>query len=786
MPLRLGYGPILRRLSRPLLRLPMLALLAWAALPPATPAQMDGQTIADVQIEGLATYSVDQMRAGLQTQAGRPFRPLEVRRDLEQLARVMQTATVNVEPTADGEVVVRFRVVEFPRLRQLDVIGNQRLDRARIEGVLRMQPGDTVLSSNAVESARRALVAAYAAEGMPQTAVQMNLIGVEEETDTGARPYADLQIIIDEGDRILCDDLIIRGNRAFSTVRLRRLIETSGSFLFLRNHYDDVQFEEDLARLQDFYAARGYFDARIRRGRFEARNDGSRTVVSPVIEIDEGERYQFGDVEIRGARLYSHAELRAPFENLRGRPFDGEMFTEARAAVQKLHVEHGLLTTDIEPDLQYRRDEKSVDLVLNITERNRIYVGRVQLEKPRYADDDEPSRFRRWYGGFAPPVKDEVILREVLLEPGEIYNRSLERDSLRRLARLGVFDSESLEIRPKPTQDPDIYDAVVSVEETVTGRIGGGVGYGDMFGAYVYGTFNERNVGGEADVLRATVQVGTRIAGGSISYLNRYLGDTRDSLASRLFYEYQMRPGYRARVGGAHTEWGHPLRGDWTSYLRGRFEVVELDERRHIDAHEDLDRLYAVATVRLRFEEDTRDYAGGPYRVGYVQSFGVEAGYADGPLVKFEASRDQYQSLTRRLTWHWYAEAGMMPYDRDVVPIHERYFLGGSSDLRGFDYRGAGYFDRDEDDLPIGGAARALLRNELIFPIYEPIVGVVFADVGSLGRSPVEWQAPRASTGVGLRFDMRQVQVGLDLAAPIVRQSDDETRFFHFSVQSQF
>jgi outer membrane protein assembly factor BamA len=60
---------------------------------------------------------------------------------------------------------------------------------------------------------------------------------------------------------------------------------------------------------------------------------------------------------------------------------------------------------------------------------------------------------------------------------------------------------------------------------------------------------------------------------------------------------------------------------------------------------------------------------------------------------------------------------------------------------------------------------------------------VSFVDVGDLGRSPVSWQVPRVSTGTGLRFNLRQVQVAVDVAMPLVKQDHDRTQFFHFSMQ---
>jgi outer membrane protein insertion porin family len=754
--------------------------------PVAVPAQFEGDPIDRVEIDGLVSYRPEEVLSRLKTQAAKPYQPLDAQEDLRALARIMRNAAYDLEPTPDGQLVVRFRVVEFPRLGVLQVIGNVKLTTERIETLLALKPGESVLDADTLESARRALDREYQALGRPATRVTINLIDAAE-TEAGKRPGADLQIVIDEGEQILCKDMIVRGNKVFSTTRLKSILQTNGSWLFLKNYYSEDLFEEDLQRLRDFYAAQGYFDATIARGAFEVSRAKGRPVVSPVVEIAEGERYVLGEVDVRGARLFSRAEILAPFRSLHDKPFDGPRFAEALEKATSLYADHGLLTTQFRPDYTYDAPAHRLNVMLQIVEHERIYVGRIQVVRPNYDDlDDDAGWFRKWYGRVAPPVADEVIAREILLKPGEIYDRALERDSARRLARLGVFDLEKLSVHGSPTRDPGVHDVVVEAADNITGAHYFGIGFGDADGAYLEASFVERNFGGRADVLSIGGRLGTRTSSASIRFLNRHLGDTLDSLDSRIFFELQTRPGYRAHIGGGHFEWSHPLAESWTRRLRARFEGVKLEERDGIDAHEDLDRVYPVATLRLRFEQDARWPPGGPTREGYVQSVGVEAGYAGAPLLNLDAARDQYIPLTDRLTWRLFASAGVIPYHRDVLPIHERHFLGGNNDLRGFAYRGAGYFDEDEDDVPIGGAIKTLLKNELIFPIYKPISGVLFADVGSLAASPTSWEMPRASTGAGLLFDMRQMQVGLYLAAPVATRDDDQTRFFHFSLQSQF
>ena len=63
----------------------------------------------------------------------------------------------------------------------------------------------------------------------------------------------------------------------------------------------------------------------------------------------------------------------------------------------------------------------------------------------------------------------------------------------------------------------------------------------------------------------------------------------------------------------------------------------------------------------------------------------------------------------------------------DDVPLYERYFLGGSDSIRGFEYRTVSPVVNQRN---IGGQTMLLLTAEVTHPIWGPIRGAVFADAG--------------------------------------------------------
>ena len=69
---------------------------------------------------------------------------------------------------------------------------------------------------------------------------------------------------------------------------------------------------------------------------------------------------------------------------------------------------------------------------------------------------------------------DEVIRRELVIAPGEEYNRSRLRASENRLRNLNYF--ETVTITPDASDKPNEYNVLVKVKEKPTGQFNAGVG----------------------------------------------------------------------------------------------------------------------------------------------------------------------------------------------------------------------------------------------------------------------------------------------------------------------
>jgi outer membrane protein insertion porin family len=119
------------------------------------------------------------------------------------------------------------------------------------------------------------------------------------------------------------------------------------------------------------------------------------------------------------------------------------------------------------------------------------------------------------------------------------------------------------------------------------------------------------------------------------------------------------------------------------------------------------------------------------------------------------------------------------------TPVYDRFYAGGFSTMRGFDFRGASPV-KGALNSEVGGDFQWLNTVEYMFPLTadDMIHGVAFCDFGTTEEN-VEINDFRIAPGVGLRITvpaMGPAPIALDFAWPIERAGFDDTQVFTFNV----
>ena len=224
--------------------------------------------------------------------------------------------------------------------------------------------------------------------------------------------------------------------------------------------------------LRRHYLARGYVDFNVRSALAELTPGGQTFVIT--FTLDEGEKYEVGSVDIDSRlRDLKPEQLRELLETKQDETYNADDVETSITALTDEIGKLGYAFVDIEPRLEKRPDEQTIDLTYVINEGSRVYIERI----------DVVGNVR---------TLDEVVRREFRLSEGDAYNTALLRRSQQRIQNLGYF--EKVELRTLQGSAPDKTRVEIQVTEKSTGELSFGAGYSTSDGALGDVRLTERNL----------------------------------------------------------------------------------------------------------------------------------------------------------------------------------------------------------------------------------------------------------------------------------------------------
>ena len=127
-------------------------------------------------------------------------------------------------------------------------------------------------------------------------------------------------------------------------------------------------------------------------------------------------------------------------------------------------------------------------------------------------------------------------------------------------------------------------------------------------------------------------------------------------------------------------------------------------------------------------------------------------------------------------------------YNGDTLPSFERFFMGGSSSLRGFTIRDVG--PQNATGNPLGGNQSLLFNLELQYPLTREFRLFAFYDRGNIwddatgissGASSFDLGNMRHSIGGGIRFISPFGPIGISYGIKLDQRTGEQIGEFHFS-----
>ena len=376
--------------------------------------------------------------------------------------------------------------------------------------------------------------------------------------------------------------------------------------------------------------------------------------------------------------------------------------------------------------------------------------------------------------------------------------------SRNRIDRLGYFLGVDLEAESVSGVD-DQVDISVRVAERPLGSLSLGAGFSSSDKLVLSGSISQQNflgTGTNAAVEVSTSKVNRTLA---VSHLDPYWTDngvSRGFSASTKRFDASESDGlgkYSIDSLGLAVNFGVPISEVDKILFGASYEGQKVGGSPSAASNPalfDFARLYpkgaATYLFNLGFAKDTRDSGINPSK-GTVSSVGVE--YAT-PLGDFQYGKivlnhQRYYSLTKTITHAFNAELGVgLALGGDEYPATKYFFAGGIGSIRGF--AGGTVGTKSVDGLALGGKNKAVLNNELLFPLPgmakdRTIRLFAFLDAGNVwGASSSANGSVRASSGVGLSWLSPAGPLKLSIGNALKREPKDRTERIQFQIVTGF
>ncbi|WP_296351597.1 outer membrane protein assembly factor BamA [Winogradskyella sp.] len=374
---------------------------------------------------------------------------------------------VNIEGrTADIEM----HLVDLPELKEITIEGVRKGKKKEILTENKLQAGQKV-TENLIATTRNYLKNKYQKKGFLNT--KINIV-TSEVIDSVEKERVNMLIRVDKGEKVKVKKITFSGNEKLKDKKLRKAMKNTKRInpirILKRSKYIEENFEEDLVSIVDKYKEKGYRDARIISDSIIYNNDKT---ISLHIEVEEGEKYTFGNIDFVGNTVYTDDQLARVLRIKEGDTYNGVELRKRIANdenpdaddLTNLYQNTGYMFSTINP-VEVSTEGNVIDMEIRISEGKPAYFNNVTVK----GND---------------VTNDHVIYREIRTRPGQLYKKTEIIRTLRELGQLGFFDAQQLTPNIK---NPNPVDGTLDIEYEVVEQgssqiqLQGGYGGGGFIG----------------------------------------------------------------------------------------------------------------------------------------------------------------------------------------------------------------------------------------------------------------------------------------------------------------
>ncbi len=549
------------------------------------------------------------------------------------------------------------------------------------------------------------------------------------------------------------------------------------------SEYTRSKMQSDLKTIYET----GYFTEKMKA--IPSVNGDGTVSIKIVVE----ENIPVKDFTIEGNTVIPTEDILATFNGMKGKPQNISLINQAIAQIQDLYSSKGYILARVDSVTD------DPDGTINVSIKEGI-IDKIMIEGNE-------------------KTKDYIVARNILTEPGMIYNENLIKEDLVRLYATQAFKDVTREI--EPSEDvPDAYDITIKIQEQRTASISVGGGLDTVTGLFGSMGISENNFRGRCERLSLTGLVGTGVIlndssvkdhmniQAELSYFKPYFYNADTSLNTRLFFRdfgsYQVPLAVERRYGGEVTV-AHKLKinrhanatfsvgaenisvkeGDFNgiSALYNRYNIPISERAKQLEGG-----LFLSLSPALLY--DTRDSAtvtrhGTMASLRFDENLGLNG--FDKTNGKLTGMIKQYIPVAKKSSLSFTVKGGGAIHGD--IPEVMAYRLGGPYTVRGFKMSGVGTGNafimgsaEFATPIPFLDRTRIAFLNNLRFTVWAD-AGKVFD--GTISNKLYDRPEYAVSAGIGLKvFIPGMGPLSVDYGIPLTNPGHNGSKngYFTFGV----
>ena len=582
---------------------------------------------------------------------------------------------------------------------------------------------------------------------------------------------------------IKINSVTISGNESISKKALMPLLrQRPSNFSFKGTSFNGRLLKMDSFTLKNYFISKGFLLVDVKES-YEIKDN----IADIHFKISEGKQFFVSKVNISGNQNLADDEIQNILNLHEGEPFNSVLINERITELQKELEYFSKLfpAIEIEPVII-----DSVKVFITISEGLDIYINKTFIEGIDMADS-------------------ALVFREILFKAGDYYSPETVEKSKRRLRETGIFSMVNL-IPIKVTNSDSLVNIVISLNK--------------------YKQREWLSVGGYEPIEFYEGLDPLPAIGGFIEWRNRSIFKSSTNFSTKFLIGFPWETNFtlpRLRYDiGFDTNWILGIR--WPTKISSFYETLinydqetidqveryglemsqstMFDERSYIQnvtvweyfsdnkiennsatINDSLDIIQNTSSIKdlqqrslsIRFHFDIKDDPLFPKKGYLFDIYFKSTGYILGgerDYRKLDLSFHSYSSINKKSVIAARFKVGRLwSWDQsDVDYSYEKFYLGGSSNMRGWEI--LKYRTKDSlGVIPVGGTFRFLTNIELRTQLSQSLGINIFYDGGILEddyknftKGQMGWD-----TGIGLTLSTPLGPVRLDYAVPSINDNID-------------